>query len=220
MPGRRRQCQVLTQSEVLHFVGWLPYRTLEEFDNYCAKHSELEPFPPYDFGAPGQTSENDAEDGGGVLRGHLPYVSDLGRCLSVSNRTNFFAGMAIAAKKECYKALLGKDRDRERAQQKKQPTAPSSSRPTSQPSNNHSRNNNNNDHNNNNDPNNNHNSHDSSNNKLPLSSDNSHFSLNNQGRRLLLPPTRPGTLGHPSNLWRFPSHLRGRGRNSSGPLSL
>ena len=40
--------------------------------------------------------------------------------------------MAMDAEKECYKALLGKDRSRAKAQQKKQHAAPSSSRPTSQ----------------------------------------------------------------------------------------
>ena len=39
-----------TQSEVLHFVGWLPYRTRDQFDEYRAEHPQLEPFPPYDFG--------------------------------------------------------------------------------------------------------------------------------------------------------------------------
>ena len=52
MPGGRRQCQVLTQPEVLHFVGWLPYCTHEEFNNYHAKHPELEPFLPSDFWGP------------------------------------------------------------------------------------------------------------------------------------------------------------------------
>ena len=42
--------EVLTQSEVLHFVGWLPYLTRDQFDEYRAEHPELEPFPPYDFG--------------------------------------------------------------------------------------------------------------------------------------------------------------------------
>ena len=67
------------------------------------------------FGAPGHTSDKDVEDGGGVLRGHLPYVSDLGGCLSVSNCTNFIAGMAMDAEKERYKALLGKDRSKAKA---------------------------------------------------------------------------------------------------------
>ena len=34
MPEGRRHCQALTQLEVLHFVGWLPYRTSKEFDEY------------------------------------------------------------------------------------------------------------------------------------------------------------------------------------------
>ena len=53
MPGGRRQCQALTQSEVPHFVGWLPYHTSEEFNEYRAEHSDLEPFMPYNFKAPG-----------------------------------------------------------------------------------------------------------------------------------------------------------------------
>ena len=32
MSGGKRQCQALTQSNVLHFVGWLPFRTCEKFD--------------------------------------------------------------------------------------------------------------------------------------------------------------------------------------------
>ena len=52
MPEGRRQCHALTQSEVLHFTGWLPYHTREEFDQYRAEHPELERFPPYNFGAP------------------------------------------------------------------------------------------------------------------------------------------------------------------------
>ena len=48
----RRQGHALTQLEVLHFAGWLPYCTREEFDNYRAEHPELVPFPLYDFGSP------------------------------------------------------------------------------------------------------------------------------------------------------------------------
>ena len=180
-------------------MGWFPYHTREEFDNYSAEPPELEPFPSYDFGAPRNTSEKDAEDEGGVSRSHLAYVSDLGGCLSVSNCTNFFAGMAMDAEKKRCKTLLGKDRARARAQQKKQHVAPSSSRPTSRPANQHllgPSNSHNCNNNNNNDLNNNHSSHDSNDNKPPPSSSNSHCSLNNQSRCLLLPPSRPWTLSH------------------------
>ena len=50
MLDRRRNCQALTQSEVLHFVGWWPFRTSDEFDQYHADHPDLEPFPPTDYG--------------------------------------------------------------------------------------------------------------------------------------------------------------------------
>ena len=83
MPDGRRHCQALTQSEVLHFVSWLPYPTREQF--YRVEHSELEPFPPYDFGVFGHASEKEPEDEGGVSRGHSPYVSDQGMWLSASN---------------------------------------------------------------------------------------------------------------------------------------
>ena len=132
MPGERRQCQVLTQSEVLHFVGWFPYYTSEEFEAYCVEHPELEPFPPYNFGAPGDTSEKDPDEGDGAPRGYSFYVSDQRMCLPVYNCPNFFSGMATGAEKERYKALLGRDRTRARAQQKKRPAALSSSRPANQ----------------------------------------------------------------------------------------
>ena len=32
MPGGSKHYQALTQSEVLHFVGWMPFYTLDEFD--------------------------------------------------------------------------------------------------------------------------------------------------------------------------------------------
>ena len=75
----------------------------------------MERFPPYNFGAPGHTSEKELEDGGGVLRGHSPYVGDLGKWLSVSNTSYFFVGMVMDVEKKCYKNLLGKDRAKDRA---------------------------------------------------------------------------------------------------------
>ena len=75
IPDGRRHCQALTQSEVLHFVSWLPYRTREEFDEYRIDNPNLEPFLPYSFGVP--ASEQEPEDGGGVSRGQSPFVSDL-----------------------------------------------------------------------------------------------------------------------------------------------
>ena len=64
IPDGRRHCQALTQSEVLHFVGWPPYRTREEFDEYRAENPDLEPFPPYSFGV--LASKQESKDGGGV----------------------------------------------------------------------------------------------------------------------------------------------------------
>ena len=32
MLGRRRHYEALTQLEVLHFIGWWPFHTCEEFD--------------------------------------------------------------------------------------------------------------------------------------------------------------------------------------------
>ena len=96
-------------------MGWLPYRTREEFESYRAEHPELEPFLPHNFRASRDTSEKDPEEGGGVLRGISFYVSDQRTCLPVSNCPNFFVGMATNAKKERYKALLGRDRTRARA---------------------------------------------------------------------------------------------------------
>ena len=112
-------------------MGWLPYRTLEEFDKYRVEHPELEPFPPYDFNAP--TSKREHEDGGGDPPGHSPYVSDLGKRFPVSNALHFLTGMATDAEKERYKNLLGKDKAKARAEQKKQPAVPSSSRLVIQP---------------------------------------------------------------------------------------
>ena len=51
MPDGRRHCQALTQSEVLHFVGWWPFR------QYRAEHPDVELFPPYSF----ETSKHAAE---------------------------------------------------------------------------------------------------------------------------------------------------------------
>ena len=79
MPEGRWHCQALTQSKVLHFVGWLPYYTRQEFDEYRTEHPDMEPFPPYNFGVPKHPSEKEPEDGGGVPPGHSPFVSDLGR---------------------------------------------------------------------------------------------------------------------------------------------
>ena len=46
MPGGTRNYQALTQSEVLHFVDWWPFRTRKEFDQYRANHPSLESLPP------------------------------------------------------------------------------------------------------------------------------------------------------------------------------
>ena len=58
MSDGKRHCQALTQSEVLHFVGWMPFCIREEFDQYRTDHPKLELFPPYDF----RTSEYAAEE--------------------------------------------------------------------------------------------------------------------------------------------------------------
>ena len=47
-------------------MGWLPYHTHEEFNEYRVEHLDLEPFLPYDFGVPGPTSEQELKDEGGV----------------------------------------------------------------------------------------------------------------------------------------------------------
>ena len=120
----------MTESEVLHFAGWLPYCTREKFDAYRTKHLELEPFPPYDFNAP--SSERELKDGGVDSPGRSPYVNDLGNRLPASNAIHFLAGMATDAKKERYKNFLGKERANLKAQ-KKQSAVPSSSKPASQP---------------------------------------------------------------------------------------
>ena len=65
MPKGRRNGHALTTSEVLDFIGWLPYRSREEFDEYHAEHPELEPFPPYNFGASDQTHDKEAKGEGG-----------------------------------------------------------------------------------------------------------------------------------------------------------
>ena len=39
--GQKENCQTLTQSEVLDFVGWSPFCTCEEFDQYRLEHPEL-----------------------------------------------------------------------------------------------------------------------------------------------------------------------------------
>ena len=52
MSDGRRHCQALTQLEVLYFVGWMPFCTCEELNEYRVEHLELElePFPPHNFG--------------------------------------------------------------------------------------------------------------------------------------------------------------------------
>ena len=133
MPEGRRHCQALTQSEVLHFMGWLPYRTRKEFDEYRTEHPDLESFPPYYFRVSRHASEEEPEDEGGVLQGHSPYVSDQGTWLSASNAFCCFASMATDTEKERYKNLLAKDKAKAKAQQKKQPVVPWFGRPTCQP---------------------------------------------------------------------------------------
>ena len=76
MPDGGRQGQVLIQSEVLNFTRWLPYHTREEFDNYRTEHPELEPFLPYNFGAPGQAYDKEAGVGGGAPQGYSFFVTD------------------------------------------------------------------------------------------------------------------------------------------------
>ena len=61
MLGRRKNCQALTQFEVLDFVGWSLFRTPKEFDQYRAEHPELEPMPPMDYAF--RTSKQVAEAG-------------------------------------------------------------------------------------------------------------------------------------------------------------
>ena len=61
----RQNCHALTTSEVLNFTGWLPYRMREEFAEYRADHLELEPFAPYNFDAPNQPHDKEAEKEGG-----------------------------------------------------------------------------------------------------------------------------------------------------------
>ena len=63
MPDWRRNSHALTRSEVLDFTGWLPYRSREEFAGYRAEHPELESFPPYNFDAPDQSIDEEAEKG-------------------------------------------------------------------------------------------------------------------------------------------------------------
>ena len=217
MSEGRRQCQVLTQSEVLHFVGWLPYRTGEEFDQCRVEHPELQPFPPYDFRATGHTSEKGVEDGGGVPQGHSPYMDNLGYfCLFLTLLTplqEWQWTLRRSATRPCWGGTGPRRRPSKRNNQLLPPPAGQSAKQPLLGLNNSNLNSNN----NNNNINNNNNSHDNNNNNnnKPLSSSGSNpSSPNNKSRRLLLPFIRPGTLGRPPNLWRFWSHPRGRGRSS------
>ena len=45
MSSGRKNCQALTQSEVLDFMGWSPFCTCEEFDKYHTEHPKLELMP-------------------------------------------------------------------------------------------------------------------------------------------------------------------------------
>ena len=66
-------------------IGWWPFCTSDEFDQYRAKHPKLELLPPYDFGALEHANEAEPTDRGGVSQGPLPYISDLGIWLFASN---------------------------------------------------------------------------------------------------------------------------------------
>ena len=56
----------MTQLEVLHFAGWMPLCTREEFDEYRAEHPELESFPPFNFGVSKREANEESEDRGDV----------------------------------------------------------------------------------------------------------------------------------------------------------
>ena len=62
-PAWRRNSHALTRTEVLDFTGWLPYKSREEFAGYRVEHPELELFPPYNFNAPDQSVDEQAEKG-------------------------------------------------------------------------------------------------------------------------------------------------------------
>ena len=66
MSDGRRHCQALTQSKVLHFMGWWHFRMREDFYQYRAEHPELDPFPPYSFGTFEHAVEAEPLDQGGV----------------------------------------------------------------------------------------------------------------------------------------------------------
>ena len=83
IPVGRKNCHVLTQPEVLDYVGWLPFRTRKEFDQHLAEHSELELMPLLDnayrrVGGPStapsvldtteHVTETGGSDRGGVLQ--------------------------------------------------------------------------------------------------------------------------------------------------------
>ena len=71
MPSRRRNYQALTQIEVIHFVGWWPFRSCDKFNQYRIEHPDLEPFPPtdYGFGTTKHAVEAGTSDRGGVSQG-------------------------------------------------------------------------------------------------------------------------------------------------------
>ena len=77
MPPGMKDCYALTMSDGLNFMGWLTYRTREEFPRYCAEHPELEPFP-HDFEVSDQTHDKETEEGGGSPQGCSLYMVDLG----------------------------------------------------------------------------------------------------------------------------------------------
>ena len=65
MLGGRKNIQALTQSEVLDFVGWSPFRKREEFDQHRIEHPKLQLMPTLDhaYRTP-DTTEHVAEAGG------------------------------------------------------------------------------------------------------------------------------------------------------------
>ena len=112
-------------------MGWLPYRTREEFVAYRAEHPELEPFPPYNFGASGDALEKEAEERGSAPRGHSFYVSDQRTCLLVSNYLTSLQGWPRTLRMSSIRPWLGRKRPRHEPSGRRNPG--SSSRPMEVP---------------------------------------------------------------------------------------
>ena len=129
----RRNGHALTTSEVLDFTGWLSYKTREEFAEHQANHPELEPFTPYDFDAPNQPYDRDAEEEGVCHQDNSLCMVRLRLPRQCLTQLIVLAGMEGESEKDRYKNLLDLEKAERSQRRRMKQVAHSSSRLATQP---------------------------------------------------------------------------------------